>query len=196
MTDAQARADIALIRAALEQGRAYVTARGPDMIVWGCLIAAGYLGTWAFLAGDLPVRPGLLWPGILAIGWLFYVQRRLPGRAPQPHRPLVRSLRMLWLGIGISLTHTLTAVVGNLRGNMGLGWFDPFAAGILGAGFFASAPLCNLPWLRWVAGAWWLGELVVFWLQGSVTALPVAAGLYLLLLAGAGLVLRLRRQPA
>ena len=59
MTDDQARADIALIRIALDQGRAYATARSPAMIVWGLLtgIAAGYGGTWAFVTGRWAVRP-------------------------------------------------------------------------------------------------------------------------------------------
>jgi hypothetical protein len=191
MIDDQARADIALIRAALDQGRAYATARGPDMIVWGLLIGAGYLGTWACLTGQLPLRPGPLWLGVLALGWIFYVVRRRPSQEPAPpRRPLVIALRMLWLGIGICLT--LTAVVGNYRGDMGAGWFEPFAAGILGAAFFASATLSNLPWLRWVAAAWWVGELAAFRLHGNILILPFSAALYVLLLAGPGLVLRLR----
>lgn len=195
MTDDQARADIALIRAAVDQGRAYALARGPDMIVWGLLVAAGYLGTWAIVTGHARIQPGLLWIVVLGIGWLFYALRRLPGREPPPpRRPLVVALRMLWLGIGICLT--LTAVVGNLRGDMGLGWFDPFAAGVLGAGFFASAPLCDLPWLRWVAAAWWLGELAEFWLHGNILLLPFSAALYVMLLAGPGLVLRHRPRAA
>ncbi len=193
MIDDQARADIALIRAALDQGRGYATARGPDMIVWGLLIGAGYLGTWACLTGQLPLRPGPLWLGVLALGWIFYVVRGRPSQelAP-PRRPLVIALRMLWLGIGICLT--LTAVVGNYRGDMGAGWFEPFAAGILGVAFFASATLSNLPWLRWVAAAWWVGELAAFWLHGNILILPFSAALYVLLLAGPGLVLRLRPQ--
>jgi hypothetical protein len=195
MTDDQARADIALIRAAVDQGRAYALARSPDMIVWGLLVGAGYLGTWAIVTGHASIRPGLLWIVVLAIGWLFYVLRRLPGReSPAPRRPLVVALRMLWLGIGICLT--LTAVVGILSGGMGLDWFGPFAVGVMGAGFFASAPLCDLPWLRWVSAAWWLGELGSFWLHGTVLVLPFSAALYVLLLAGPGLVLRLRPRAA
>lgn len=195
MTDDQARADIALIRDALEQGRAYATARGPDMIVWGLLIAAGYLATWACVTGRLPLQPGPLWLGVLALGWIFYVVRRLPGQqSAPPRRPLVTALRMLWLGIGICLT--LTAIAGNYRGDMGAGWFEPFAAGILGAAFFASATLSNLSWLRWIAAAWWMGELAAFWLHDNILILPFSAALYVLLLAGPGLVMRLRPRAA
>lgn len=195
MTDDQARADIALIRATLDQGLAYATARGPDMVVWGLLVGAGYLGTWACVTGHWPFRPAPLWLGVLALGWIFYVVRRLPGQEPTPtRRPLVTALRMLWLGIGICLT--LTSVAGNYRGDMGAGWFEPFAAGILGAGFFASATLSHLPWLRWVGAAWWVGELGAFYLHGNILILPFSAALYVLLLAGPGMALYLRPRSA
>lgn len=194
MTDDQARADIAAIRAALDQGRAYATARSPDMMVWGCLIAAGYLGTWASVTGNLPIEPNWLWLGILAVGWPVYIVLRLSGRKPDTPRPAIMALRMTWLGIGIALT--VTSLIGNFGRHLGMGWFDPFGAAMLGAGFFASATLCGLPWLRWVALAWWVGEIGTFWLLGNVMSLPFSAALYLLLFAGPGLVLYLRPRAA
>jgi hypothetical protein len=110
---------------------------------------------------------------------------------------MVVALRTLWFGVGICLT--LTGLGGAFHGHMGAGWFDPFGAAAMGAGFFASAALCDLRWLcwlRWVAVAWWVGELGTFWLAGSMLSLPFSAALYVLLLAGPGLLLRLRRQTA
>lgn len=194
MTDDQARADLAMIRASLEEGRTYATAHSPDMIIWGCLIAAGYLGTWASVTGNLHVPSKWLWMGILAVGWLIYLMLRLSGRRPAAPRPTVMALRMVWLGIGIGLT--TTSLVGNYLDHLGTGWFDPFGAAMLGAGFFASATLCDLPWLRWVAVAWWMGELGCFWLLGNVMSLPFSAALYVLFLAGPGLALYLRPRAA
>jgi hypothetical protein len=57
----------------------------------------------------------------------------------------------------------------------------------------ASASLTRLPWLRWVAIAWWLGELALFALRHRAEALPLSAALMLLLLAGPGYVLMSRR---
>jgi len=50
-----------------------------------------------------------------------------------------------------------------------------------------------LPWLRWVAIAWWAGDLALFALRHRVEALPLSATLMLLLLAGPGYVLMSRR---
>jgi hypothetical protein len=194
MSDDQTRADIALIRAALEQGRAYATARSPTLMVWGLVIAAGYLGTWAFVTGLWTVRPNWIWAVMLALGWIFTLRGvlgRLASKSPPPpRRPLVVALCSVWFGLGIFLTLTYVAslVIGGYRGD----WMAPVTAGVLGAGFFASAPLCNLPWMRWVAVAWWLGELAIFWVHGSPAVLLLCAALYVLLLAGPGLVLRLR----
>jgi hypothetical protein len=68
----------------------------------------------------------------------------------------------------------------------------------MGIAFFATAWMTNLPWLRWIAVAWWLGEVALFALRHQIEVLPVSAALMLLLLAGPGLVLlrrgaRLRR---
>ena len=56
------------------------------------------------------------------------------------------------------------------------GWCDAVVAGVMGIGFFASAWLLRLPWLRWVGIAWWLGELALFALRHRAEALPLAAG--------------------
>ena len=56
------------------------------------------------------------------------------------------------------------------------------------------AACLGLPWLRWVGIAWWLGELALFALRHRIEALPLAAALMLLLLAGPGYVLISRRS--
>jgi hypothetical protein len=50
--------------------------------------------------------------------------------------------------------------------------------------------------LRWVALLWWVGELGVFALRHRSEVLPLSAALMLLLLAGPGLLLSLRRNSA
>ena len=59
----------------------------------------------------------------------------------------------------------------------------------MGIGFFASASLTRLLWLRWVAIAWWVGEVALFALRHRADALPLTATLMLLLLAGPGYLL-------
>ena len=199
MIDDQVRQDIAFIRRAVEEGGAYATAYGPDMLVWGVAVAIGYLATYAFIRGWSPIAPGGIWPVCLGFGWLYslrpLLRRIVAGSEPFSTRgPMARALAMLWLGCSMFMTILAIAVL--TSGDRNLGWCEAVIAGVLGIGFFGSASLTNLPWLHWVAIAWWIGEIAFFALRHDAELrLPLAAALMLVLLAGPGLVL-LRRSHA
>ena len=186
----RAREDIAFIRRAIEEGGAYATACSPDMLVWGVAIAVGYIGAYAFIRGWSPVPPNGVWAVCIGLPWLYSLRRqfaRLFGGSPPPRGPMAQALGMLWLGCGIFLT--IMGFAAAWTGAIREGWFDAVVAGVMGIAFFASARLTNLSWLRWVALAWWLGELAIFSLRHHVERLPLSAALMLLLLAGPGLIL-------
>ena len=190
MIEDQAREDIALIRRAIEEGGAYATAGSPDLLVWGIAVAIGYLGTYAFIRGWSPVAPGPLWAACAGPPWLFSlrrVARRLGRGAVAARGPMAQALAMLWLGCGIFLTTLVIAAMAS--GEARNGWCNAVVAGVMGIGFFASASLTRLLWLRWVAIAWWAGELALFALRHRAEVLPLSAVLMLLLLAGPGYVL-------
>jgi hypothetical protein len=192
----QAREDIAFIRRAIEEGGAYASAGSPDMLVWGIAAALGYLGTYGFIRGWSPLPPGPLWAACIGLPWLFSLRRlfrRLIGSGigGAVRGLMAQALSMLWLGCGVFLTTLCIAAM--WTGEAHSGWFNPVVAGVMGIAFFASASLSNLPWLRWIAVGWWIGELAVFGLRHQPEALPLAAVLMLVLLAGPGLVLLQRR---
>lgn len=196
MIDDQVRRDLAFIREAIDEGRLYATRCGPDLLVWGLAVTVGHLGTYAFVRGWSSLPPNLLWAACIGLPWLYSLRRpasRLLGgeHGSQPG-VTVMALRMLWLGCGIFLTTLWLAAMWS--GELRLGWFSAVAAGTLGIAVFVTAWLASLPWLRWVALAWWIGELALYALRQRPAALLVAAALTLLLLAGPGLVLVLRRQ--
>jgi hypothetical protein len=190
MVEDQAREDIAFIRRAIEEGGAYATHRSPDMLVWGIAVAIGYLATYSFIRGWSPIGPNTVWTVCVILPWLYSLRRvvsRTGCAEPARRRPMAQALAMLWLALGIFITITLVLAMGT--GAVREGWSSAVTAGAVGVGFFASSWLGNLPWLRWVGAGWWLGELVLFALRHELEALPLAAALYLLLLAGPGYVL-------
>ena len=193
MIEEQAREDIAFIRRAIEEGSAYATARSPDMLVWGIAVALGYLGTYGFVRGWSAIAPKALWAVCIGLPWLYSLRRqlrRLVGGAPAARGPMAQALSMLWLGCGVLLTTLAIACVWG--GDSREGWFEAVVAGVLGTAFFASSWLANLPWLRWVAIAWWIGELAVFASRHNPETLLLSAALMLALLAGPGLLLLMR----
>lgn len=195
MIEDRAREDIAFIRHAVEDGRNYAAARSADILIWGIAIAIGYLGTYAFVRGWSPIRPGWLWALCIGLPWVYSLRRLLAAFAgSRGDRPLARALAMLWLGCGVFLT-TL-AIARFWTGTARQGWFEAVVAGVMGIAFFAGAPLSNLGWLRWVAVLWWLGELALFALRNRPEGLLLSAALMLLLLAGPGLLLTIRRGKA
>lgn len=192
----QAREDIAFIRRAIEEGGAYAGACSPDVVVWGIGVALGYLATFAFVRGWSPVVPGLVWAVCIGLPWLYSLRglARLAASARPRLGPMAQALAMLWLGCGVFMTTLVAAAMWS--GAARDGWLSAVASGVMGIAFFAGSWLANLPWLRWIALGWWVGELALFGLRHHAEALPLAAALYLLLLAGPGLVLLRRRGAA
>jgi len=189
----RAREDIALIRRAIEEGVAYTTACSPDMLVWGVAVALGYLHTYAFIRGWSAMQPNAAWAICIGLPWIYSLRRQIRtlfGSAPPPRGPVAQALGMLWLGCGVFLT--IMGVAAIATGAIREGWFGAVVAGVMGIAFYASAWMTNLAWLRWVAVAWWVGEIAIFALRHQAEVLPLSAALMLILLAGPGLVL-LRR---
>src|SRR5262249_16730613 len=147
------------------------------------------------------LTPGWLWLGCIGVPWLYSLRRplrRLVGdRQASRSNPMVVALRTMWLGRGVFF-----AILGRAApwsGGIRQGLVHAVApggvcGGVLGAAFFAASSLANLVWLRWVAVAWWAGELVVYALRHRPEAPLASAILMLVLLAGPGLVLVLRAQ--
>jgi hypothetical protein len=191
MTNDAVREEIAFIRRAIEEGRGYATGWSGDMMVWGVLIAAAYLGSYATRRGWWAADPDWLCWGAVALGWIYslhrVVRRIVAGSAWPPLRPMVQAVRMLWLACGIVLTTLAVAV--SLAGEWNQGWYFAVSCGVMGIGFFASAFLFNLGWMRLVAVGWWAGELGVYALRHQLEVLPLSAALMLLLLALPGFVL-------
>jgi hypothetical protein len=192
MNEDTARDDIAFIRRTIEQGRSVAVTWGPDILVWGIAIAAGYLGTYARVHDVWMANPRWLWAACIVLPWL-YSLRRLPqrlasrGQTCRPRPPMTLALQMLWLGCGIPLTILGLAAV--VAGNRDTWWIDAAAAGAMGTAFFVSSFLCNLAWMRWVAVAWWAGEVASIALRDRPEGLLLGGVLMLVLLASPGLVL-------
>jgi len=198
MTDDALRDEIAFIRQAIEEGRGWASVHSPALVVWGVGMAIAYAGTYGCALGWWRIDANWIWAACVVPCWLYSMRGpagRLMGLAQDrpAARPMARALQMLWLGCGIFLTIFAVAVI--LSGEMRDGWFGAVIAGVFGIGFFVSASLCNLPWVRLVAVGWWVGALAIYALRHRLEVLPLSAVLMLALMALPGFLL-LRGRPA
>jgi hypothetical protein len=185
-----ARDDIAFIRQAVADGRAFAFGRSPDILIWGIALAIGFFANYA----ALEYRPGLsigwIWVLTLILPWAFTL-RRVASRAPHRLRPpMVQAVSAVWIGSGIFLT-TLT-VAANWGDALREGWMNAVVAGAFGFCFFATASLLKLGWMRIVAIGWWIGEIALFAIRHRADACLFSGALMLLLLAGPGLYILVR----
>lgn len=194
MTDVED--NIAFIRRTIEDGRAYARRRSPDLLVWGVFVAAGYIATYAFVRHWISLSPNWIWTGCIVPPGLYSFRRlaaRLFGQsnAAPARSPMAAAMAMLWLGCGIFLVTLAVAIHWNAA--VSFNSFDAIVAGVLGIAFFAGSFLCNLPWMRAVAAAWWIGEFVLFGLHDRLESLLLSAALTLVLLVGSGVFLLIGR---
>jgi hypothetical protein len=196
MNEDAVRDDIAFIRRTMEQGRRVVGSWSADMLVWGIAVTLGYAGTYARVRGWWTLDPNWLWTGLVVLAWLYSLRRvrRLASRTDAATARLMRSpIGMLWFACGVFLTITSFAVIFATAPNTW--WINgAISAGVMGIAFFVSSFLCDLPWMRWVALAWWLGEVAMFVLRQQPEGLLLGGALMLVLLAVPGFVLMRRSR--
>src|SRR5437660_2380847 len=170
MTDEAVREEIAFIRRAIEEGRGYAAAHSADLVVWGAAVAVAYFATYARVRGWWTLNPNWVWAVCIVAPWIYSLRnplrRLLGGASARPGlAPMTMALAMTWLGCGVFLT-TLAVTV-QVDGGATPRWFGAVSAGVMGIGFFTSSFLCNLPWMRWVALAWWGGEVALYALRNQ-----------------------------
>ncbi len=195
MSDTAARDDIAFIRRAMEEGRAYARLRSPEFAVWGLAIALGYFGTYACVTHLWSLDPHLIWWVPVGLAWVFTLRNAIPvwlgmkAKAAAAPTLMVRTLRALWLAYGITAT-SLAFVAFSM--NPHTDWFEAVAAAMLGLCFFVSAAVSEIRWLRILALCWWGASIILLLVSDSPQVLLVGGTFMLAFLFVPGLVLWLR----
>src|SRR5215831_18325588 len=193
--DDDARADLAVIRRAIEDGRRFAAGGGGYMILWGGVIGLGELATYATVQGRLGLDPNVLWAVLMPLAWaatFALVWREV--RLRQVRTLAGRVLSTTWFGCGITLSVLYVSTV--FSGGFQPGWYLAITAGTMGIGFFATSFLCAYRWMRAIAIAWWLAEAALFAWRGDLEILALSGVLMLLMLALPGIVLVRRPPPA
>lgn len=167
--------DLAMIRRMMQQSRGMIQDAAAHYLLWGGLVTAGLLLTWASAKGTIGLGLWWIWPVAIGAGWVgsMWIGYR-QDRAARVSTPAGRVMAGIWLGAGIAMT--LIGFVGMGIGALASSAMMAALATIMGAAYFASGALHERQWPRFVAAGWWAGAVALF-LWPGVHALLVMAGL-------------------
>ncbi len=206
MTD-DIRDDLAYVKALAEEGRDTPLVGGIMYVIWGGVIGAAALISYAENIGWINAAFASsypLWITAIGLGWIlsFAVGRgahRKPGATTLGNK----TAASVWCAVGIFITGfwlTLMLVHDNFI-SVGVppyflfGLMFPLAFGLYGVAFFATATAGRAGWLRLVAIVAWVIAAIELALMGSVHHLLVGAiGSFVCVLAP-GIIL-MRGEPA
>lgn len=184
-----AREDLAMIRRLMSESRRTVDAGGPHYLIWGVLITAALVGTWAHQTGRLATQPVWIWSVAVGLGWILSMIVGIRGgRRAEVRTAGGRIMAGIWVGTGVTLTLAgfLGTGSGTLTGDAMLG----LTASLIGSALFASSFVLRPTPYRWLAVGWWAGAVPLFlWrdpgaqllLAGMTVAFMLVPGVWLLL---------------
>ncbi len=190
MAEKAPEAELAAIRSLMDETRHAVHENGKHFIVWGILTSMALLATYVLVSRAAYGAVAVVWPVVIAVGWIFSLRAGHVDYVRAPVRTLGdRVLGAIWVGFGI--TASLVGLLGPLVGTVPPEALSGLMAVLIGGAFFTSGFLQGLHWLRLVALAWWMGGAAMLWWPGLHTLL-VLAGMVVLLQVLPGLALRAR----
>lgn len=180
-----ARRELAEIREWMDQGRQVMVETWRHQVWWGVLSSVSLVSTWWAVEQEAWWAVGTMWPAALLLGWAgsMFLARATP---PRGSNTATRALEAVWIGTGVTLS--VLGLFGMYGGGIAPEALPGAIALVFGGTYLATARISGITWLRWVAGAWWLGGAALL-LRPTSSSLLVLAALALLLEAGPGLVL-------
>jgi hypothetical protein len=186
MNPEHARRDLALIEQVMASNRRVVVGTWRHQVWWGALTGMGMVATWWADAQGAWRGLAVLWPVLIAVGWLGSWHLGSRQAAAPVRNAVTRTFVGIWVAIGGALS--LMGIAGIAGGGIAPTAFPGIAATLFGAGYLASARATGLDWLVGVALVWWMAALPLLAIPGRWSYLALAL-LLVVLQTGSGLAL-------
>ena len=187
MTEIDAQQELAFIKKVMTDSRKILIDDGKGTIFWGLLISFGLLITYLSIAQRWEVSLGWFWPVLISFGWIYtiFTERRYDRRR-KVKTFAGKIMGAVWIAFGISAT--ILGFVGSLSGAYHGVIISPLISVLLGTGYLVSGFLYGKTWVSYLAIAWWVGAIVMFFMQNLETLL-IMIGMMILFQVIPGIIL-------
>jgi hypothetical protein len=180
--------DIEELRRLAEDGRKLTLPGSQFFILWGLVITAASLATYAVFRQwvDLPIH--YIWIAALSLAWLGSIVMGFAMRNdPRGFALVNRMTGAIWIANGIGITVVFVGLLAS--GAAGGNVMVPIAFASSGAAFAIMGALSRIRWLYGVALGMWAASIGAFYLLRTPELALLSAGAAFVLCVGPGLLL-------
>ena len=187
MTELNAHQELAFIKKVMEDSRKIICDDGKSFIFWGILISFGMLITYLKVAGDWGINLGWFWPVLIALGWIGTMAVELKAKKKRATSTFAaRILGSVWISCGVAMT--ILGFAGSLTNAYNGVFISPIISVVLGIGYLITGVIHGKKWVSLLSIGWWLGALLMFYLQNFETLL-IMTGMMIFLQTIPGILL-------
>jgi len=187
MTELNAHQELAFIKKVMEDSRRIICDDGKSFIFWGILISFGMLITYLKVAGDWGINLGWFWPVLIALGWIGTMAVELKAKKKRATSTFAaRILGSVWISCGVAMT--ILGFAGSLTNAYNGVFISPIISVVLGIGYLITGVIHGKKWVSLLSIGWWLGALLMFYLQNFETLL-IMTGMMIFLQTIPGILL-------
>jgi hypothetical protein len=170
MTEIDAQQELAFIKKVMEDSRRIICDDGKSFIFWGILVSFGMLVTYLSVTGRWEVSLGWFWPVLIAVGWIvtFFISFK-DDKKRFSKSFVAKIMGSLWIGCGVAMT--ILGFIGGMTDAYSGVFISPIICVVLGIGYLVSGVLQGKGWVSLLSIGWWVGAIIMFYLQNLETLL-------------------------
>ena len=170
MNDLDAQQELAFIKKVMQDSRKIIIDGGKGFVFWGLLISFGLLITYLSIAQSWETSLNWFWPVLVAFGWIYTIITEVRSEKKRKAKTFAgKIVGAVWVSFGISAT--ILGFIGTISGAYHGVFINPLISVLLGTAYLVSGILYGKPWVSYLAAGWWIGAIVMFFMQNLETLL-------------------------
>ena len=184
--------ELAYIRSIIEDSRQAMAENGLPYIIWGTAVAVGMMTAYLQALLNIDLYAGYVWIAVMviaAVGTSWSVRQERKETKQQTFSSKLQG--SIWSACGSAMAILLLLVLIRFEGHNGdisQLYVCSFVSLIVGIAYLMSGILLQLTWLRNIAFAWWIGAIVMYYMD-NIHVLAVYAGMLIVFEVVPGIIL-------